>query len=143
MIRKLSTWLLVALAGGAFVAGCGSSNNSTSSSQATSTPATTTPAPAGATSTPPTPSGPRTPAGEASHPTPAQAVASCKQSIQAQPTISASAKSKLAGLCAKAASGDRTALHKVAQEVCVELVNASQIPAGASRERALAVCKMR
>jgi hypothetical protein len=142
MIRKLSTWLLVALAGGAFVAGCGSSNNSTSSSQATSTPATTSPTPAGATSTP-TPSGPRTPAGEASHPTPAQAVASCKQSIQAQPTISASAKSKLAGLCAKAAGGDRTALHKVAQEVCIELVNSSQIPAGASRERALAVCKMR
>jgi hypothetical protein len=70
-------------------------------------------------------------------------VASCKQSIHAQPTISASAKTKLEGLCAKVSSGDRAALHKVAQEVCVELVNASQVPAGVSKERALAVCKMK
>jgi hypothetical protein len=156
MIRKLSTWLVVALAGGAFLAGCGSSSNSTSSSQTASPPATTSSAPAGTTSpsgttssaparttstaATPIPRGATTGPGVPRNASPTQVVAACKQSIQAQPTISASAKTKLEGICAKA-GGDRAALHRVAQEVCVELVNASRVPAGASKERALAVCK--
>src|ERR1700730_7857162 len=46
MVRKLSSWLVVALVGGAFVAGCGSSTNTPSSSHAAptaTTPTATTP----------------------------------------------------------------------------------------------------
>ena len=115
MIPKLSTWLVVALAGGALVAGCGSSSNSTSSSQTTAT--------------------------AAKGPTGQQAVELCKHSIQAQTAISASAKAKLEKACAKAASGTQAALQEVAKQECVELVNASHLPAGPARERALSVCK--
>ena len=112
-MRKLSAWLVVALTGGAFVAGCGSSSNSTTSSQTTPTSAPLSPAAA------------------------AKAVASCKQAIQTQSTLSAAAKTRLEGICEKAPSSNQTAVRKAE---CVELVNAS-VPAGAARERALAVCK--
>jgi hypothetical protein len=141
-MRKLSAWLVVALTGGAFIAGCGSSSTTT----------TTQTAPAGAASTPTaaasTPAGGTTAPSSGStgtrvvpKPKALRSAAACKQTINAQSTISASAKSKLLAVCEKAASGDTTALHKAAQEACVELVNASHVPAGAARERALAVCK--
>jgi hypothetical protein len=117
MPLKLSTWLLLALTGGALLAGCGSSS-STSSSQ--TTPAVASP-------------GTRLNA--------QQAVARCTQAIQAQPTISASAKARLKTICGKAATGDPTVMHHVAQAVCIELVNALHVPAGVARARALAVCK--
>jgi hypothetical protein len=125
MNLKLSTWLVVALAGGAIFAGCGSSSKSTAGSQATSTgstaigPAALTPAQA------------------------QQAVVSCKRSIRAQSTISPSAKAQLEKTCEKAATGSSASLQKVAEEVCVGLVNASHIPGGAARERALAICKVK
>ena len=125
MNLKLSTWLVVALAGGVLLAGCGSSSKSTAGSQTTSTASTVT-GPAALT------------------PVQAQqAVATCKRSIQAQSGISASIKAQLAKTCEKAATGSPADLQKVAQEVCVELVNASHIPAGAARERALAICKVK
>jgi hypothetical protein len=120
MILKLSTWLVVALAGGALVAGCGSSSKSTSSSQTTSTGAS-----------PPTP-------------LTAQQVATCKHNIQALSTISASAKTKLElRICKSVAFGTQAAQQKAVQDACVELVNALHVPAGAARERALAVCKVK
>jgi hypothetical protein len=118
MILKLSTWLVVALAGGALVAGCGSSSKSTSSSQIT-------------TARPATPLN-------------AQQRAACKRAIQAQSTISPSARTKLVRrICEKATPRDQTAQQREIQEACVELVNASHIPAGPARERALAVCKVK
>ena len=124
MTLKLSTWLVVALAGGAIFAGCGSSSKSSAGSQTTSTSVATGPV--------------------ALKPAQAQqAVASCKHSIQAQSTISASEKAQLERTCEKAASGSSADLQKVAQEVCVGLVNASHIPAGTARERALTVCKVK
>jgi hypothetical protein len=120
MSPKRSTWLVVALAG-ALGAGCGSSSNSTSSSQAAPTP----------------------PATAAKVPTGQQAVELCKHSIQVQPSLSASAKAKLEKTCGKAATGGQAAMEEVAKRVCVELVNASHVPAGQARERALAVCNVR
>jgi hypothetical protein len=43
-------------------------------------------------------------------------------------------------ICEKALSPDAATRRKAAHEVCVELVIASQIPAGPSRQRALAIC---
>jgi hypothetical protein len=118
MSSKLSTWLVVALAGGVLVAGCGSSSKSTSSSQTTAArPAT---------------------------PLNAQQRAACRRAIQTQSTISASAKAKLERrICEKAPPSNQAAQQKEIQEACVELVNASHIPAGPARERALAVCKVK
>jgi hypothetical protein len=117
MPLKRSTWLLVALTGGALIAGCGSGNSTTSSQTATPAPGAITPAIA------------------------RRAVARCIHTVQTQTTISASAKATLEKTCEKAASGDTTALQNTARELCVQFVNASHLPAGIARERALAVCK--
>jgi hypothetical protein len=122
MILKLSTWLVVALAGGALLAGCGSSTSTT-----TSTAGATTPGPA---TTPLTPAQAQ------------QAVSTCKHGVNSDAAIPASAKARLEKTCEKAASGDLSALRLVAQEACIELVNASHIPAGAARDRATALCKV-
>jgi hypothetical protein len=123
MIRKLSAGLLVALIGGALIAGCGSSS-STSSSSAPA--ATTSSTPAGGTST---------------SPGIAAAVAACKSGIQGASSLSATSKSKLEAVCEKAAHGDKEAVSKAAREVCAEVVNSSPIPSGSAKEKALAACK--
>ena len=120
MIPKLCTWLVIGLAGGALVAGCGSSSPSSQTGSAT----TTSPAPK------PLPTG-RT------------AVERCQHGIRAQPSISARAKTKLEKTCEKTASGSQAALHEVVKAVCVELVNASHLPSGVAKERALAVCSVK
>jgi hypothetical protein len=122
MTLKVSTWLAVAITGGAFVAGCGGSSggSSSTSSQTTSAGQTT---------------GPGTSVvGQ-------QDVAGCKHSIQSQAQLSASAKARLEKICEKAANGNPATLQQVAHEACVELVNASHVPAGVSRQEALAICK--
>jgi hypothetical protein len=118
MIPKLSTWLVVALSGGVLVAGCGSSSSSTTTQTAPTAPTV------------------------AKIPTGQQAVELCKHAIQSQRSIPASAKAKLAKTCGKTASGGGAALQQVAKQVCVELVNASHVPSGAAKERALAVCRV-
>ncbi len=145
MIRKLSTWLLVASVGGVLVAGCGSS--SSSSSQTSSTPAattsatTTSPATTTTPTTTPSTTGGSDKGGSSGSQSGAAAVAQCKQGVQAATTLSASVKSKLLAICEKAGSGDPNAVRKAAQEVCAELINASPIPAGPAKEKALASCK--
>jgi|SRR5271165_963646 len=109
MILKVSTWLAVAIAGGALLAGCGSSSNSSTSTPTTSAVGL-------------------------------QDVAACKHSVQTQTTLSASAKGKLDAICDKAASGNPATEHQVAHEACVELVNASHLPAGVRTQTALALC---
>ena len=116
MVPKLCTWLVIGLAGGALVAGCGSSSTSTQTSVAT------TPAPR-------------------KLPTGRQAVELCQHGIRTQPSISASAKTKLEKTCQKTASGSQAALQEVVKAVCVELVNSLHVPSGAAKERALSVCK--
>jgi hypothetical protein len=128
MNPRLSTLPVAALVAGALLAGCGSSSSTTN----TTAPAATTPA-AGATT--PGATGTSTTAAGAA------AVAACKQAIQAQSTLPASAKSKLEAVCGKAANGDEAAVRKAAREVCEEVINQSAVPAGPAREQALAACK--
>ena len=111
---KLSTWVVVALAAAVLMAGCGSSG----SSKTTVTSQTTIP-----------------------QANAQQAVASCEQAVRSQHTISGSAKAKLEAICKKAAGGGQAGLQNVAREVCVELLDASHVPNGTARDKALAACK--
>jgi hypothetical protein len=120
--------LLVALLGGALVAGCGGGSNSTSSTAAGGQGGEVT--------------GGKTSSGTAAtHPlTPKQRVEVCKRIIQAPSTLSASTKAKLEQTCEKAAaSTSNTAQREIIREACTAL--ASRAPAGLARERALAVCR--
>jgi hypothetical protein len=142
MTRKLCTWTVLAIVAGGLLAGCGSSSSTTSSSQSTSTPAavSSTPAPTSPATTPTTSTAPST----APSVPPADlqaAVAACKQTIQAQKTLSAGAKGKLESVCGKAAKGDTAAVKEAAREVCEEVIKTSPVPPGPARERALASCK--
>jgi hypothetical protein len=147
MIRRQSTWLVVALAG-VLIAGCGSSSTPTTKSTSPATTATATPTttttttPATATkSTAPT----STPNVPTSIPTTAAGVAEdvavCKSIIQSEPTLAASVKAKVEGICNKAAHGNLAGARAAAKEVCVEVINASPIPSGLAKEKALAACK--
>jgi hypothetical protein len=129
MFRQSSKWLVVVLASGVLVAGCGSSSSSSSSSSNQSGSTSSTPAASTASSTT-TPSGPGV----------AQAVAACKSVVQKASTLSASVKAKIEGICDKAPT-DPSAARTAAREVCVEVVNSSPIPSGAIKEKALAACK--
>jgi len=67
-------------------------------------------------------------------------VASCRQSIQAQPTISADAKSKLEASCEQLVGSNPTAFLQGDEEVCAKLVD-DTTPPGPAREQGLAACK--
>ena len=60
--------------------------------------------------------------------------------VQHSPTLSSSLKSKVEGICNKAASGNVAAARAAAKEVCVEVINATPVPA-ADKAQALAACK--
>jgi hypothetical protein len=64
----------------------------------------------------------------------------CKEIVTRDPTLSASVKSKVEGICAKAAHGNVAGARAAAKEVCVEVINASPVPA-AAKEKALKECK--
>jgi hypothetical protein len=143
--------LVVALLGVAFVAGCGSGGNSTSGSNSTSSSgATATSSQSGEVSSGKTggkasgetggKTGGETSSGAAAtHPlTPKQRVETCKRILQAPSTLSASTKAKLEKDCEQTAAST-SAGRLIVQEACVAL--ASREPAGAARERALAVCR--
>jgi hypothetical protein len=73
----------------------------------------------------------------------AQAVTACKASINAATQLSSSLKTKLTGLCDKAANGDASGVKKIAAEVCKDIVNAD-VPSSAPssiKDQALAACK--
>ncbi len=144
MIGRRSPLLGAALLCGALLAGCGSSSSTTSSSSTASTAATTAstpsaPAPAATTSTSPS-SAANGAAAAAAAAGVAQYVAICKEIVQKEPTLPANVKSKVEGICAKAAEGDVAGARAAAKEVCVEVINASPIPT-AAKEKALAECK--
>jgi hypothetical protein len=141
MIR-LCAVLVTALLGGALVTGCGSSSSSSTTSAAPS--ATTTAAPASAATT----SAAATSTGGAATSVPSggvptgaagqAAVAACKQSLAAAPTLSASIKSQLANLCDKIATNPAEA-QAAGRQVCAEIVKAT-VPA-AEQTAALAACQ--
>jgi len=112
---KLSTWVIAALAAALLMAGCGSGGSTTTTTVTSQT------------AIPPASA--------------QQAVASCEQAVRSQHTISGSAKAKLEAICKKAAGGGQAGLQNVAREVCVELLDASHVPNGTARDKALAACK--
>ncbi len=112
------------------IAGCGSSSSSSSSAAPTS--ASSTSSAAASTSTPSSGGG-----SVASNPAVQQAVAQCKASINAVPTLSADVKAKLTKLCDSAATGDPNAIKKASSQVCQEI--AKSLPAQA-QQTALASC---
>jgi TolA-binding protein len=142
MARRLHASLLPALVAAVLLAGCGSSSSSSSSSGSSaatrSTPSTSQTGSSSTATTPtsstPTSTSPKLPGGAA-------AVASCRHGVQSLPHLKQSIKEKLEEICQKAASGDVNAKRKAAEEACRELVNASPLPAGEARDRALAACK--
>jgi len=140
MTVRRSSPLVVALLCGALLAGCGSSSSSTtngSTATATSAPAVSSTAssstPAAATTKSAAPTGANAAGVQ-------QYVEVCKSIVQREPALSASVKSKVEGICNKAANGDLAGARAAAKEVCVEVLNASPIPAVA-KQKALAACK--
>jgi hypothetical protein len=128
MRARPSIWLAAALSAAALLGGCGGSSKSSSSSS-------TAGGAAGSTLSTSTAGGaPGSPAAGAA------AITACKQAIQAQTTLPATAKAKLEAVCGKAASGDQAAVRKAAKEVCEEVINKSSIPSSA-KERALQTCR--
>jgi hypothetical protein len=138
--------LAVTLLCGALMAGCGSSNSSTTTSTApakTSSAAATTPTTASKspTSTSTATTKPTQPAaGTVPGATAAEYATVCKSIITQEPTLEASLKSKLEGICSKAANGDLAGARAAAKQVCVEVIKSTPIPA-ADKEKALAACK--
>jgi len=138
-----SSSLVVALLCGALLAGCGSSS-STTTSGSTSTAATT----KTTTSTAAKPAAPATQstsstataAPKSSAAGVSQYVTLCKAIVARDSKLAANAKSKIEGICNKAADGNLAAARTAAKAVCVEIINASPIPA-ADKTKALAACK--
>jgi hypothetical protein len=130
-MRTLFTWLLIPLAAGVLLAGCGSSSSSSTSSSSTSASTSSTAAGSTAPST----------TGSTTSPATAAAVESCRRGAKAIPTLSSSTRTKIEAICDKAASGNPAAVRTAAREVCEEIVKASPLPEGSAKQHAIAGCK--
>ncbi|HWX51807.1 MAG TPA: hypothetical protein VNY34_00860 [Solirubrobacteraceae bacterium] len=142
MIRRPASLLAVLVLGGALLAGCGGGSSTTTTT--TTTGSTSTPAAPATGSTPQatTPgSTPQTTTGAKPLAGASQAIEACKHQIQSTRNLSASVRSKLESVCVKAASGDTAAVKQAGREVCEEVINTSRLPAGASKNKALAACR--
>jgi ABC-type phosphate transport system substrate-binding protein len=130
MSRKLFLIALsVVLIGGA--AGCGSSSTTTTTttSPASTAPATTNSSGAGA--------------GASSNPAVAKAVAKCKSVVNGRAGFSAGLKSKLIGICNRAAHGNTGGVKQILGQVCTQIVN-TEVPSSAPKalkDQALSACK--
>jgi hypothetical protein len=134
---------LAVLAVAGLLAGCGSSSSSSSSTSSststtasTSTTSTATAATTSTTTSTPAASVP----GANGNVGVAEAVAVCKSIAEREPTLSASVKSKVQAICAKASHGNLAGARAAAKEVCKEVINAAPIPSQAKTE-ALAACE--
>jgi hypothetical protein len=116
-----------------------STDDSTSTPAAAATTSTPTAASTNtAASTTSTSSGASSAAGAAS-PAIADAVAACKSSINAAPTLNATEKSQLDALCTQAANGNAAGIQKATAKVCVEIIK-DTVPAGSAQTEAEAAC---
>jgi hypothetical protein len=147
MSAKRSTNLAAALACAALLAGCGSSGSSTTSTTTTtgSTAAAQGTTGSGTTATTETSTSASTPTSSSSTAAPNPAVVAqyadvCKAIVKSVPSLSATVKAKVEGICNKAAKGDEASARAAAKEVCVEVISASPIPA-AAKQKSLAECK--
>jgi hypothetical protein len=149
MTAKRSTNLAAALACAALLAGCGSSGSSTTTTTTTTTsstaaaPGTTSSGTTATTGTSTTSASTPTSSSSTAAPNPAvvaQYADVCKAIIKSVPSLSATVKAKVEGICNKAAKGDEASARAAAKEVCVEVISASPIPA-AAKQKSLAECK--
>jgi hypothetical protein len=139
MLAGRSLSLAAVLLSVALIAGCGSSSSSNSTStNSSSTAASASTAASKPASTPTVPSAASV--GSFSAAQLAQALATCKSVIHKDPTLSSSLKSKVEGICNKAASGNLAGARAAAKEVCLEIINGSPIPAGPYKQEAQAAC---
>jgi hypothetical protein len=149
MIGRRPALLVLALLCAALLAACGSGGSSTtSSSSATSVPTTSTVVAKPTTTSTTAPRTPTTTATTPALPLSAEEasgvktyVAICKLIIAREPKLAASTKSKVEGICSKAAAGNLTGARAAAKEVCVEVVSASPIPA-VEKAKDIAACKL-
>ena len=144
MTAKRSTNLAAALACAALLAGCGSSTTSTTATTSSTAAAQGTTG-SGTTATAETSTSASTPTPTTSTAAPNPAVVAqyadvCKAIIKSVPSLSATVKAKVEGICNKAAKGDEASARAAAKEVCVEVISASPIPA-AAKQKSLAECK--
>jgi hypothetical protein len=131
-MRTLLTWLLVPLAAGVLLAGCGgSSSSSTSAGTSSTATGSTAPSTSSATST----------TGTTTSSATAAAVESCRRGVKAIPTLPSSTRSKIEAICDKAANGDPGTIRTAAREVCEEIVRSSPLPEGSAKQHAIAGCK--
>ncbi len=138
-----SSSLAAALLCGALIAGCGSSSSTSSGSTATAATTTKTTTSTAAKSAAPatqSTSSTATAVPKSSAAGVSQYVALCKAIVARDSKLAANAKSKIEGICNKAANGNLAGARAAAKEVCVEIINASPIPA-ADKTKALAACK--
>jgi hypothetical protein len=134
-MRRLPGAALIAMAAcGAVIAGCGGSSNNSATGGATQAAAKSSTTP-----TSPSSSGGGSSPSVSSNPIVQQAVASCKHSISAAPTLSSSEKSKLETVCSNAASDRIGAVKKAVSQVCVEIVK-DTVPS-ADQSGPIAACK--
>ena len=112
------------LACAALAAGCGSSSSSSTTTATTATTASTS-----------------APASGANAAAVGQYVQECKSIVEREPSLSASVKQKVEGICNKAADGDVEGARKAAREVCVEIINASPIPSASLKKQAVEACE--
>jgi hypothetical protein len=131
MTKKLVLVLTLLLACSVLAAGCGGGSKSSNTETAAQS------------SPPPPPPPPAAPTTGGNTPTTmsaaiAQAVASCKASVEAA-QVDASTKSDLKALCEKAASGDVKEVQKAAREICRKIIE-KNVPAGDTRDQALTAC---
>jgi hypothetical protein len=84
------------------------------------------------------PPGRSIPTAPAPAPTPKQQLTACMQEVRGLAGISPSVRTKLEQACQKAGTS-QAGQRKVVQEVCEAI--AARLPSGASRERALNICR--
>jgi hypothetical protein len=147
MIGRRPALLVLALLCVALLAACGGGSTASSSS-ATSVPTTSTVVAKPTTTSTTAPSTSTTTATTPALPLSAEEasgvktyVAVCKLIIAREPKLAASTKSKVEGICSKAAAGSLAGARAAAKEVCVEVISASPIPA-AQKAKDIAACKL-
>lgn len=143
---RFSALPTIALAGAVLLAGtglaaCGGSS-STTSSQTNSTAATSPTVASTATAAPTSATGATASTGSsgASSAGALEAAAVCKSVLARATTLTADVKAKVEGICKKAESGNLAAAQAAAKGVCNAVIDAT-VPAGPTREQALAACK--
>lgn len=136
MIQKMGPLTLVLLLIGVFAVGCGGDDKSDNANDAPAV--TTTAAEDAATDDTATTEEDSAP-GKPTDAQVEQVIASCKEKIEANPTVKDDIKDDLKGICEQAATGDPAEVKAAIKEVCEKIVDSS-VPEGDVRDQAKQAC---